>query len=76
MILLSDFEKQIILQADANNRKTPDTQKGSDKKPSPEQLDKVYNVLRVTVSIIIHRLPCFCFELLTVARFSELLEIN
>jgi hypothetical protein len=50
VILLSDFEKQMILLADANNRKIPDTQRGSDKKPSPEQLDKVYNVLRVTVS--------------------------
>lgn len=49
MILLSDFEKQMILLADANNRKTPETQRGSDKKPSPEQLDKVYNVLRVTL---------------------------
>jgi hypothetical protein len=52
MMLLSEFEKQMILQADANNRNTPDTQKSSDKKPSPEQLGKVYNVLRVTVSII------------------------
>jgi hypothetical protein len=57
-IMLSDFEKQMILLADANNRKTPDTQQGSDKKPSQEQLDKVYNVLRVTVSKRIHRVIC------------------
>lgn len=62
VILLSDSEKQMILLADANSRKTPDTQKGSDKKPSPEQLDKVYNVLRVTVSRRIHKMLCFCFE--------------
>lgn len=50
VIMLSDFEKQMILLADANNRKSLEFQKGSDKKPSPEQLDKVYNVLRETVS--------------------------
>jgi hypothetical protein len=49
--------------ADANNRKTPDTQRGSGKKPSPEQLDKVYNVLQVTVSRRNHKvLCCFFFE--------------
>jgi hypothetical protein len=48
VIMLSDFEKQMILLADANNR--IEFQKASDKKPSPEQLDKVYNVLRETVS--------------------------
>jgi hypothetical protein len=69
-ILLSEFEKQMILQADANSRNTPDTQKDSNKKPSPEQLDKVYNVLRVTVSIRIHKMLHFCFELFTVACFS------
>jgi hypothetical protein len=56
--MLSDFEKQMILLADANNRKTPDYQSGSDKKPSQEQLDKVYNVLRVTVSNRIHIVMC------------------
>lgn len=50
VILLSDFEKQMILLADANNRRNLEFQKYSDKKPSPEQLDKVYNVLRETVS--------------------------
>lgn len=55
LIMLSDFEKQMIILANANNRKTPDYQMGSDKKPSQEQLDKVYNVLRLTVSKRIHR---------------------
>ena len=50
VIMLSDFEKQMILLADTNNRRSLEFQKGSDKKPSPEQLDKVYNVLRETVS--------------------------
>ena len=50
VIMLSDFEKQMILLADANNRRSSEFQKASDKKPSPEQLDKVYNVLRETVS--------------------------
>lgn len=49
VIMLSDFEKQMILLADANNRRNLEFQKGSDKKPSPEQLDKVYNVLRETL---------------------------
>ncbi|KDR09953.1 uncharacterized protein LOC110838372 isoform X2 [Zootermopsis nevadensis] len=49
LIMLSDFEKQMIILANANNRKTPDYQMGSDKKPSQEQLDKVYNVLRLTL---------------------------
>lgn len=52
LIMLSDFEKQMILLADANNRRSLEFQKDSDKKPSPEQLDKVYNVLRETVSKI------------------------
>lgn len=50
VIMLSDFEKQMILLADASNKKSLEFQKDSDKKPSPEQLDKVYNVLRETVS--------------------------
>jgi hypothetical protein len=50
VIMLSDFEKQMILLADANNRRSLEFQKASDKKPSPEQLDKVFNVLRETVS--------------------------
>jgi hypothetical protein len=61
-IMLSDFEKQMVLLADANNRKTPDNQRGSDKKPSQEHLDKVYNVLRVTVSKTIHRVMCLFFK--------------
>ena len=50
-ILLSDFEKQMILLADGNNTlKVSDVDKGP-QKPSNEHLDKVYNVLRETVCI-------------------------
>ncbi|XP_069696397.1 uncharacterized protein [Periplaneta americana] len=49
VIMLSDFEKQMILLADANSSKMSDSQRGSDKRPSKEQLDKVFNVLRVTL---------------------------
>jgi hypothetical protein len=59
VIILSDFEKQMILLADANNRRSLEFWKGSDKKPSPEQLDKVYNVLRETVSKV-STFMCLC----------------
>lgn len=56
VIMLSDFEKQMILLADANNRRSSEFQKASDK-PSPQQLDKVFNVLRETVSKVS---TCIC----------------
>lgn len=68
VIMLSDFEKQMILLADTNNRKTLNCERGSDKKPSPEQVDKVYNVLRTTVSKVIHTDMYLFFRLLNTHR--------
>lgn len=48
-VLLSDFEKQMILLADASNSlNIPDVDKDS-QRPSNEHLDKVYNVLKETL---------------------------
>ncbi|PSN30521.1 hypothetical protein C0J52_24115 [Blattella germanica] len=56
-MLLSDFEKQMILLADANNIiNTSEFEKGSQKRPSNEHLDKVYNTLRETFN------DFFCFS--------------